>query len=1096
MRRTWQQGVSLFVIWLLLIQPVCGSVTVFANINETLQVTITTENAPYIEGTIATNPVTVQVTATTADSANVQVELSKDEGNTWTAFSISELLIVKDEGDHAIWFRVVGQPTIYKHLIRIAAPQPILSAKGNIIYVNADVTSGIKDGKSWANAFDNLQSALDIAQSGQQIWLAAGIYKPSKEIGGVGARYATFQMKNNVVIYGGYSGTETDVTQRDWKVNKTILSGDIGIEGDNTDNAYHVFYHPSGLNLNATAILDGVTITDGNANNGYPNNHDIGGGMYNSHSSPMLMNVEFRANIADVDGAGMYNRQSSPTLANIVFSANKAGIYGGGMSNWMSNPTLTNITFDANIARSQGGGMFNGNSSPTLTNVMFNANTAESGGGMFNVYSSPTLTNITFSENTAGNGGGMSNDNSQGPTLTNVIFSGNIAQNQGGGMFNFHSSLNLTNITISGNKSTGNVKSAIYGGSGFVRNSVIVGNHNEPAFFDYFGTIEDSLLDMGGNIARFYKTTMDIDADTYTPEDIFIDPSQQDYRLRAKSPAIDKGMDRFNSTPTDLAGNKRIQGGVIDLGAYEAFLNNVTYEKNGATGDVPVDKETYDQGHSVTIQENSGNLVMMGHTFAGWNTQADGKGTAYMPNDTFQMGNTKATLYAQWTVKPTYTVQYEANGAISGTVPQDNTLYEEKEKVTVQSNSGNLEKAGHTFAGWNTQADGKGIAYMPNDTFQMGKAKVILYTQWTEKPTYTVQYDGNGATSGTVPQDKTLYEEKGNVTVQSNSGKLVKTGHTFAGWNTQVDSKGTHYAENAAFLMGKADITLYAEWKASPPITGDSTTLPATSNDNDYSPPLPVKVTFQTNGGISIEPIEITSNTKVSIPPVPTREGYRFDGWYQDKALTKPWAKEMLVKENLTLFAKWTALQVEEAEASKALQLNKPSVVTFQDIENHWAQEMIEALATQGIIKGYSDGTFRPNESISRQHVAALFTRAFDFNAIRTTTAFSDVAPNHMYYEEITILQQAGIVDGADEAFRPTDNITRAQFAKILANTLQLKPEGTVSFVDVDSRHWSAGYIAALEGAEIALGDNGKFRPEASVTRAQLATFLYRAIHQ
>ncbi|WP_432703291.1 S-layer homology domain-containing protein [Lysinibacillus sphaericus] len=68
--------------------------------------------------------------------------------------------------------------------------------------------------------------------------------------------------------------------------------------------------------------------------------------------------------------------------------------------------------------------------------------------------------------------------------------------------------------------------------------------------------------------------------------------------------------------------------------------------------------------------------------------------------------------------------------------------------------------------------------------------------------------------------------------------------------------------------------------------------------------------------------------------------------------------------------------------------------------------------------------------------------------------------------------------------------------AKILANTLQLQPQTTSSFTDVDSSHWGAGYIGALERAGIALGNNGKFRPEASVTRAQLAAFLYRAMQQ
>ncbi|WP_337983497.1 cadherin-like beta sandwich domain-containing protein [Lysinibacillus sp. C5.1] len=272
-------------------------------------------------------------------------------------------------------------------------------------------------------------------------------------------------------------------------------------------------------------------------------------------------------------------------------------------------------------------------------------------------------------------------------------------------------------------------------------------------------------------------------------------------------------------------------------------------------------------------------------------------------------------------------------------------------------------------------------------------------------------------------------------------------------------------------------------------------------NDNDYSPSTPVTIIFHTNGGTVIEPMEVIYNTKLSNLPIPTREGFRFAGWYQDKELTKPWDKGTLVKESLTLYAKWTALPEEEAESSKDSQPPKTPqpllpIVTFQDIENHWAQEIIEALATRGIITGYKDGTFRPNETISRQHVAVLLTRAFTFEASRPSIAFSDVAPHHPYYHEITILQQAGIIDGIDGAFHPADHLTRAQLAKILANTLQLQPQTTSSFTDVDSSHWSAGYIGALERAGIALGDNGKFRPEAFVTRAQLAAFLYRAMQQ
>lgn len=270
-------------------------------------------------------------------------------------------------------------------------------------------------------------------------------------------------------------------------------------------------------------------------------------------------------------------------------------------------------------------------------------------------------------------------------------------------------------------------------------------------------------------------------------------------------------------------------------------------------------------------------------------------------------------------------------------------------------------------------------------------------------------------------------------------------------------------------------------------------------NDNDFSssPPITVKITL--NAGTTLTSMEIAYNTKINDLPTPTREGFRFDGWYQDEVFTKRWEVDTLVRENVTLYAKWTALSVEESEAPKELQqpnVPKPIIANFQDIEHHWAGDMIETLTAQGIIRGYEDGTFRPNEPISRQHVALLLTRAFSFEQVQATTNFKDVSPAHPYYDAIMTLQQAGIIDGADGAFQPAQAMTRAQLAKVLANTLQLTAEGTSSFTDVSGTYWSASYIAALEQAGIVLGDNGYFHPNAPVTRAQLAAMLYRVIQK
>ena len=118
------------------------------------------------------------------------------------------------------------------------------------------------------------------------------------------------------------------------------------------------------------------------------------------------------------------------------------------------------------------------------------------------------------------------------------------------------------------------------------------------------------------------------------------------------------------------------------------------------------------------------------------------KEASYSGSDTFTMGSADIVLYAKWTTNPTYTVTYNGNGNTAGAVPVDANNYEAGVTVTVLGNTGSLAKTGHSFAGWNTKADGSGASYSGSDTFIMDTADVILYAKWTTNPTYTVTYNG------------------------------------------------------------------------------------------------------------------------------------------------------------------------------------------------------------------------------------------------------------------------------------------------------------------------------------------------------------------
>ena len=127
-------------------------------------------------------------------------------------------------------------------------------AQSNVIYVNVNAT-GFNDGTSWENAFLDLPLALASAQPGDEVWVAAGIYTPNILYppaptptplpGGPWNRAASIVLKNGVAIYGGFNGTESLLSERDWTTNLTVLSGDLNRDDgpdftNNDENAYHV----------------------------------------------------------------------------------------------------------------------------------------------------------------------------------------------------------------------------------------------------------------------------------------------------------------------------------------------------------------------------------------------------------------------------------------------------------------------------------------------------------------------------------------------------------------------------------------------------------------------------------------------------------------------------------------------------------------------------------------------------------------------------------------------------------------------------------------------------------------------------------------
>ena len=368
-----------------------------------------------------------------------------------------------------------------------------------IIYVKYNAT-GSNNGSSWTNAYTSLDSGITNAVSGtsDQVWVAAGTYYPAIEVGGTGSLYKAFVMKKGIPIYGGFNGTETGLTERNYTTNVVLLNG---------SGCYHVINNKD-LILTSTAILDGFTISGGTASGTTP--HIYGGGILNYTTGSTLTNTctirncRFTYNYSSDTGGAIYNsRYCSPFIYNCSFDHNSTwynggaicnvrnitniikcnfynnsklsgtGTYGGGaiyittsLSSEVNN--ISNSNFYNNNANGigvtdggKGGAIYALNDPGTLNiiNCFFTGNTAEYGGAIYTRAGSAAnsdsstviIKNCIVSGNTATYGGGIFNDQ-QNTIVNNTKIMGNYALQQSGGVYNRYGRPILNSCLIIGNK--------------------------------------------------------------------------------------------------------------------------------------------------------------------------------------------------------------------------------------------------------------------------------------------------------------------------------------------------------------------------------------------------------------------------------------------------------------------------------------------------------------------------------------------------------------------------------------------------------------------------------------------------------------------
>ena len=449
----------------------------------------------------------------------------------------------------------------------------------------------------------------------------------------------------------------------------------------------------------------------------------------------------------------------------------------------------------------------------------------------------------------------------------------------------------------------------------------------------------------------------------------------------------------------------------------------ITFDTAGGSEVAPI---TQDYGTAINAPAAP---TKTGYTFIGWDTAIP----ATMPAHNM-------TITAQWTINQ-YTITFDTAGG--------------SEVAPITQNYGTTinapaapTKTGYTFIGWDSELP----ATMPAEN-------VTVTAQWRIN-SYTVTLDPNG---GRVSPDAL------SVTYLTPYGSLptpVRSDYRFDGWYL-----GDEKIEAQTVMTQAANHTLTARWTFQP------SAVVGPSRDT---------LTLEANGGSPIAPIHAARGTTLELSALqPEKSGFRFTGWYLDKALTLP-VTSLRLDGDQTVYAGWVSLEL-----------------PFRDVRpEDWFYADVRYVYESGLMNGTAEGLFSPDLFTSRAMIVTVLWRLSGSPVVNYYMPFADVDQASWYAEAVRWAASCGIVTGYDNGnFGPNDPITREQLAAILYRCAAYRQEDTsigadtniLSFTDAASVSEYA--VPALQwacGAGILQGADGALLPAHPATRAQTAAMLAR----
>lgn len=384
-------------------------------------------------------------------------------------------------------------------------------------------------------------------------------------------------------------------------------------------------------------------------------------------------------------------------------------------------------------------------------------------------------------------------------------------------------------------------------------------------------------------------------------------------------------------------------------------------------------------------------------------------------------------------------------------------------------------KEEHTFEGWYYDNNGENTEW----NFETDRAKytMTLTAQWKANTyTVTVKDDGNGTALADPASAKMGAEVR--LTAMPNSG------YHFKEWEVIPDKVKI---EDNKFTMPAAHVTVKAIFERN---TSSGSGGGGGGGTTYYT------LTFETNGGDSMQAIRAARGKTLDLSAyTPMRDGYDFGGWYADKALTQR-ITEIKLSGSKTVYADWKKREPNEPDAVKN---------PFADVNaGDWFYRDVLFSYEKGLMSGMDTAVFAPYANTTRAQIAVIFYRMEGSPAVEGENSFTDVVRGSgtaWFYDAVTWAQQNGIMGGyGNSSFAPNDPITREQLAAIFYRYAQYKGYDTTQggmaireFDDYESiSDYAMGAMAWAVNTGLVKGDSNLLYPKGTATRAEIAALFHR----